>query len=294
MRRVAVVRFPGSNCDVDALRAAEAVGAEACFVWHRDETLAGADAVILPGGFSYGDYLRSGAIARFSPIMAAVQRHAAEGGAVLGICNGFQILCEAHLLPGALMRNADLMFISRPVPVTVERTDTPFTSAYAPGTLLRLPVAHGDGRFVASEDVLRTLEADKRVVLRYAGGDPAAGLQNPNGSMHDIAGISNADGNVVGIMPHPERVIDPLLGNDDGIGFFRSLVRSVVMATIVLGLAAGAAKRAVAQTPGVLPAFPIAPHPGHRFAGMSSSADRSPAFTPSPDSGSPSSPSRTR
>src|SRR6478672_7516660 len=174
MRRVAVVRFPGSNCDVDALRAGEAVGAESYFVWHRDTTLGGADVVLLPGGFSYGDYLRSGAIARFSPIMAAVQAHAAAGGPVLGICNGFQILCEAHLLPGALMRNAGLTFVSRPVPVIVERTATPFTSAYAAGTLLQLPVAHGEGRFAATEDVARMLEAEGRVVLRYAKGDPAA------------------------------------------------------------------------------------------------------------------------
>ena len=224
MRRVAVVRFPGSNCDVDALRAAEAVGAEAYFIWHRDTSLAGADVVLLPGGFSYGDYLRSGAIARFSPIMAAVQQHAAGGGAVLGICNGFQILCEAHLLPGALMRNAGLTFVSRPVPVVVERTTTPFTSAYAQGTLLRLPVAHGDGRFVAAGDVARQLEAEGRVVLRYATGDPAAEPGNPNGSLHDIAGICNAAGNVVGIMPHPERAISPLLGSDEGLGFFTSFM----------------------------------------------------------------------
>ena len=222
MRRVAVVRFPGSNSDVDALRAAEAAGAEAYFVWHRDTSLAGADVVLLPGGFSYGDYLRSGAIARFSPIMAAVQRHAAGGGPVLGICNGFQILCEAHLLPGALMRNAGLTFVSRPVPVVVERTATPFTSAYAEGTLLQLPVAHGDGRFVATEDVARQLEAEGRVVLRYATGDPAAEPGNPNGSLHDIAGICNPEGNVVGIMPHPERAVSPLLGTDEGLGFFTS------------------------------------------------------------------------
>ena len=224
MTRVAVVRFPGSNCEMDALRAAEAVGADAAFVWHRDTSLGGADVVILPGGFSYGDYLRSGAIARFSPIMAAVQRHAAAGGAVLGICNGFQILCEAHLLPGALLRNAGLSFVSRPVPVTVERTDTPFTSAYARGTLLQLPVAHGEGRFAASGDVARMLEAEGRVVLRYAQGDPAAPPGNPNGSANDIAGICSAEGNVVGIMPHPERVISPLLGSDDGLGFFRSFM----------------------------------------------------------------------
>jgi phosphoribosylformylglycinamidine synthase subunit PurQ / glutaminase len=223
MLKVAVVRFPGSNCDVDALRAAERVGTNAYLVWHRDTSLQGADVVILPGGFSYGDYLRSGAIARFSPIMQAVQRHAAEGGAVLGVCNGFQILCEAHLLPGALMRNAGLTFVSKPVDVVVERTDTVFTSAYAVGTRIRIPVAHGDGRFVAADDTLRMLEAEGRVVLRYEPSSEASPFQpNPNGSANHIAGISNATGTVVGIMPHPERIVDPLLGAPDGLGFFTS------------------------------------------------------------------------
>jgi phosphoribosylformylglycinamidine synthase len=224
MLKVAVVRFPGSNCDVDALRAAERVGTDAYLVWHRDTSLQGADVVILPGGFSYGDYLRSGAIARFSPIMQAVQRHAAEGGAVLGVCNGFQILCEAHLLPGALMRNAGLTFVSKPVDVVVERADTVFTSAYVVGTRIRIPVAHGDGRFVAADDTLRMLEAEGRVVLRYEPSSEASPFQpNPNGSANHIAGISNAAGTVVGIMPHPERVADPLLGAPDGLGFFTSL-----------------------------------------------------------------------
>ena len=224
MLKVAVVRFPGSSCDVDALRAAERVGTNAYLVWHRDTSLQGADAVILPGGFSYGDYLRSGAIARFSPIMQAVQRHAADGGPVLGICNGFQILCEAHLLPGALMRNASLTFVSKPVDVVVERADTVFTSAYAVGTRIRIPVAHGDGRFVAADDTLRMLEAEGRVVLRYEPSSEASPFQpNPNGSANHIAGISNATGTVVGIMPHPERVADPLLGAPDGLGFFTSL-----------------------------------------------------------------------
>jgi phosphoribosylformylglycinamidine synthase I len=224
MLKVAVVRFPGSNCDVDALRAAERVGTNAYLVWHRDTSLQGADVVILPGGFSYGDYLRSGAIARFSPIMQAVQQHAAEGGAVLGVCNGFQILCEAHLLPGALMRNAGLTFVSKPVDVVVERADTVFTSAYAVGTRIRVPVAHGDGRFVAADDTLRMLEAEGRVVLRYEPSSEASPFQpNPNGSANHIAGISNATGTVVGIMPHPERVADPLLGAPDGLGFFTSL-----------------------------------------------------------------------
>jgi len=224
MLNVAVVRFPGSNCDFDSLRAAELAGTNAYFAWHRDTTLRGADVVILPGGFSYGDYLRSGAIARFSPIMQAVQRHAADGGPVLGICNGFQILCEAHLLPGALMRNAGLTFVSKPVDVLVERTDTVFTSAYAARSRLRLPVAHGDGRFVATEDTLRMLEAEGRVVLRYVPATEASPFQpNPNGSANHIAGISNASGTVVGIMPHPERVAESLLGTPDGLGFFTSL-----------------------------------------------------------------------
>ena len=224
MLKVAVVRFPGSNCDLDSLRAAERVGADAYFVWHRDTHLQGADVVVLPGGFSYGDYLRSGAIARFSPIMQAVQRHAADGGPVLGICNGFQILCEAHLLPGALLRNAGLTFVSKPVDVIVERAETAFTSVYTPGARLRLPVAHGDGRFAASEDTLRLLEAEGRVVLRYVESTEGSPLQpNPNGSARHIAGICNPAGTVVGIMPHPERVADPLLGSCDGLGFFTSL-----------------------------------------------------------------------
>ncbi len=224
MLKVAVVRFPGSNCDFDSLRAVERVGLDGCFVWHRDTGLQGADVVVLPGGFSYGDYLRSGAIARFSPIMQAVQRHAADGGAVFGICNGFQILCEAHLLPGALMRNAGLAFVSKPVDVVVERADTAFTSAYAVGARLRLPVAHGDGRYTASDDTLRVLEAEGRVVLRYVEQSEGSPLQpNPNGSANHIAGICNAAGTVVGIMPHPERVAEPILGSSDGLGFFTAM-----------------------------------------------------------------------
>jgi phosphoribosylformylglycinamidine synthase I len=225
MTRVAVVRFPGSNCDFDTLRAAERYGAEAYFVWHRDVDLRRADIVILPGGFSYGDYLRSGAIARFSPVMQAVKQHAAGGGPVLGICNGFQILCEAHLLPGALMRNAGLTFVSKPVDVTVERTDTVFTSDYETDSRLRLPVAHGEGRFVAAPDTLRMLESEGRVVLRYVAATERSPFQpNPNGSANHIAGICNAEGNVVGIMPHPERAADRLLGLTGGSGFFTSLM----------------------------------------------------------------------
>jgi phosphoribosylformylglycinamidine synthase len=225
MTRVAVVRFPGSNCDFDTLRAAERHGAEAYFIWHRDVDLKGADVVILPGGFSYGDYLRSGAIARFSPVMQAVKQHAAAGGPVLGICNGFQILCEARLLPGALLRNAGLSFVSKPVDVTVERTETVFTSDYEPDARLRLPVAHGEGRFVAATETLRMLESEGRVVLRYVAATERSPFQpNPNGSTNHIAGICNAEGNVVGIMPHPERAADRVLGLTGGSGFFTSLI----------------------------------------------------------------------
>ncbi len=219
MLRVAVVRFPGSNCDEDAHRAVELFGGEARYVWHRDSSLHGADVALLPGGFSYGDYLRAGAIARFSPVMAAVKRHAEAGGAVIGICNGFQILCEAHLLPGALMRNDRLTFVSRPVACIVEQTDTPLTCALRQGARVALPVAHGDGRYVAEASTLAELESEGRVVLRYAGG------ANPNGSLNDIAGISSASRNVVGIMPHPERAVEALLGNSDGAGFFESIMR---------------------------------------------------------------------
>ena len=227
MNRVAIVRFPGSNCDFDTLRAAQSYGGDAFFVWHRDTDLKGADIVILPGGFSYGDYLRTGAIARFSPIMQAVERHAAEGRPVLGICNGFQILCEARLLPGALLRNAGLTFVSKPVDVTVEQTDTAFTCDYEPGARLRLPVAHGEGRYVASPDTLRMLEAEGLVVLRYVAATERSPFQpNPNGSTNHIAGICNAAGNIVGIMPHPERAIDRLLGLTGGAGFFSSPISS--------------------------------------------------------------------
>jgi phosphoribosylformylglycinamidine synthase len=219
MQRVAVIRFPGSNCDEDTLRAAARVGADAYYVWHRETDLKGADVVLIPGGFSYGDYLRAGAIARFSPAMTAVARHAAAGGAVLGICNGFQILCEAQLLPGALLRNARLTFVSRPVLVTVENTATAFTSGYSPGEQLRLPVAHGDGRYVADAETIARLEGEGLVVLRYVRAEDA----NPNGSMHDIAGITNPEGNVVAIMPHPERAADPALGGEDGARFFTSM-----------------------------------------------------------------------
>jgi phosphoribosylformylglycinamidine synthase len=224
MKRVAVVRFPGSNCDLDALNSARRAGTESYFVWHRDTDLGGADAVLLPGGFSYGDYLRSGAIARFSPIMPAVQQFAREGGPVLGICNGFQILCEAGLLPGALTRNSRLSFVSRPVALRVEQTDTAFTCTYREGDILRMPVAHGDGRFTADERTLRELEATGRVVVRYVALDGGPLVETINGSLNDIAGIANPDGNVVGLMPHPDRAADPAIGNTDGLGFFKSVL----------------------------------------------------------------------
>ncbi len=216
MKRVAVIVFPGSNCDAETLAAAHAAGADAYSVWHRDSDLRQADAVILPGGFSYGDYLRSGAIARFSGVMGAVTEHARAGGAVLGICNGFQILCEAGLLPGGLMRNARLRFLSRPVWVRVEQTDTPFTCLYEQGEVLEIPVAHGDGRYVADSRTAAELEATDRVVWRYV-------RDNPNGSTNEIAGVMNAGRNVVGIMPHPERRDAPALGGQDGARVFHSM-----------------------------------------------------------------------
>jgi phosphoribosylformylglycinamidine synthase len=211
--KIAVVRFPGSNCDADALAAARASGADADYVWHRSTDLGGADVVVLPGGFCYGDYLRPGAIARFSPVMRAVAAHAAAGRPVLGICNGFQVLCEAQLLPGALVRNSGLAFVCRMVTMRVESDTTPFTARYQPGQLLRMPVAHGDGRYVADERTLDLLEREERVVFRYAG-------RNPNGAMRDIAGITNEGRNVVGLMPHPERAAETLLGSSDGAAMF--------------------------------------------------------------------------
>jgi phosphoribosylformylglycinamidine synthase len=229
---VAIVTFPGSNCDYDCYKAlSDVVGANARFVWHREPTLGDCDAVILPGGFSYGDYLRAGAIARFSPIMGAVQRFAAEGGPVLGICNGFQVLCEAQLLPGALVRNRSLQFQGERVWVRVERADTLFTREYERGQLLHLHIAHGQGNYVADEPTLARLEAEQRVVFRYvdADGDPTD-QGNANGSMHNIAGIINEAGNVLGLMPHPERSVESLLGSTDGLPLFRSLVAHLAAA----------------------------------------------------------------
>jgi phosphoribosylformylglycinamidine synthase len=223
--KLGVVTFPGSNCDYDCYKAVqEGLGAEAVFLWHKEHDLQGVDAVFLPGGFSYGDYLRAGAIAAHSPIMREVKAFAAEGGPVAGICNGFQILCEAGLLPGALVRNRSLKFRSRPVHLLVERTDTLFTSAYETGQVLEIPIAHGEGCYFADPELLDELEANGQVVFRYCTPEglvaPAA---NPNGSARAIAGIVNAAGNVLGMMPHPERAVDPLLGPTDGMGVFHSI-----------------------------------------------------------------------
>jgi phosphoribosylformylglycinamidine synthase I len=214
--RVGVVTFPGSCDDRDALAAAERMGAEPVALWHGDGDLHGVDAVVLPGGFSYGDYLRCGAIARFSPIMAALAGFARDGGPVLGICNGFQVLCEAGLLPGALLRNAGLRFVCRQLEVVVDSVATAWTAACRPGATLTIPVKHGEGRYV-HDDPAR-LAADGQVVFRYAAG------QNPNGSLHDIAGVSNPAGNVVGLMPHPEHAVDPLLGPTGGRPLFESVL----------------------------------------------------------------------
>jgi phosphoribosylformylglycinamidine synthase subunit PurQ / glutaminase len=223
--RVGVVTFPGSLDDGDARRAVELVGGEAVALWHADQTLGDVDAVILPGGFSWGDYLRCGAIAHRAEIMRAVVDFANDGGPVLGICNGFQVLCESGLLPGALLRNEALRFVCRPVPLVIERVDTPFTRDYRPGEQVLIPVKNGEGRYHADEATLDRLEADGRVVARYAAG------HNPNGSLRDIAGICNEAGNVVGLMPHPEHAVDPaLVGGTDGRGFFASLLQPAAAA----------------------------------------------------------------
>jgi phosphoribosylformylglycinamidine synthase len=224
-----IVTFPGSNCDYDAFQAVtEILGEEATYLWHKDHDLQGSDVIILPGGFSYGDYLRAGAIARFSPIMKDVVAHAKAGGPVLAICNGFQIACEAGLLPGALMRNSHLQFVSAEVRIRVENDDTMFTNLYDRGDVLRMPVAHGDGRYVASADVLDQLEAEGRVVFKYVDASGAASADaNPNGSERNIAGIISEGGNVLGLMPHPERACSPLLGSSDGVRLLESILARV-------------------------------------------------------------------
>jgi phosphoribosylformylglycinamidine synthase len=215
-----VVRFPGSCDEVDALQACRR-SADAELLWHGDCDLRGVDAIVIPGGFSYGDYLRAGAIARFSPVMEAVREFALSGGPVLGICNGFQVLCEAGLLPGALLPNAGIRFICRQVELVVEHPDTPFTRACEAGDVLSIPVKHTTGRYYAPEEALDELEANGHVLLRYAEG------QNPNGSARDIAGVANSQKNVFGLMPHPEHAVDPLTGSADGGKLFQSLVAHV-------------------------------------------------------------------
>ena len=230
--RIGVVVFPGSNCDRDTLHALDLAGAEPVALWHELATLDGVAAVILPGGFAYGDYLRAGVIARFSPVMRAVDAFAADGGLVLGICNGFQVLAEAGLVPGALLRNRGLRFLGRDVRIAAERVDTPFTHALAgAGAPLQMPIAHGEGCYYADDATLDALEADGQVLFRYVDGageraaddDRAA---NPNGSLRAIAGVLNARGNVAGLMPHPERASESILGSDAGFPIIRSLVDS--------------------------------------------------------------------
>jgi phosphoribosylformylglycinamidine synthase I len=216
-----IVQFPGSNCDQDAYHAlANVLGQPTRYIWHKDSSLGDVDCVVVPGGFSYGDYLRTGAIARFSPAMKAVAAHAKAGGLVIGICNGFQILCEAHLLPGALIRNRGLKFICDWVKLRVETTDSPFTNACRPGQILRIPIAHGEGCYFAEPAVLRQLQRENRILLRY--------VENPNGSVDDIAGICNETRNVFGLMPHPERASEKVLGSDDGRWIFESILRAAV------------------------------------------------------------------
>ena len=227
--KFAVIVFPGSNCDHDAYHAAKHVlGQDAEFVWHKDTSLGGADVVILPGGFAHGDYLRTGAIARFSPVMREVQRFAAAGGPVLGICNGFQVLLEAGLLPGAMLRNRSVKFQCEHVFVKVEQVDTPFTNACRNGQVLRIPIAHGEGNFYADPDVVRQLETNRQVVFRYTTASGAVEAEaNPNGSVAHIAGICNEARNVVGLMPHPERACEIALGSADGYVVLESAVKAV-------------------------------------------------------------------
>jgi phosphoribosylformylglycinamidine synthase len=225
-----VVVFPGSNCDHDAFHAVGHVLQKPVeFIWHQSQDLLNCDAIILPGGFAYGDYLRTGAIARFSPVMSAVEKFAKSGGLVLGICNGFQILLEAGMLPGAMMRNSGLRFICRQVHIRVEQTDSPFTNAAQAGQILKIPIAHGDGNFTCDEATLAELEKERRVLFRYTtpdGKDDNAG--NPNGSMANIAGICNRDRNVAALMPHPERAVESALDSQDGLVIFRSMVEALV------------------------------------------------------------------
>ena len=225
-----VIVFPGSNCDHDAFCAVQdALGQQAEFLWHQSTDLGGSDVIILPGGFAYGDYLRTGAIASFAPILSSVRKFAASGGLVIGICNGFQILLEAGLLPGAMLRNSCLQFVCRPVYLRVENAQTAFTNACRSGQVLEIPIAHGEGNYYADTATLDELERDRRVVFRYCRPDgQVTDDSNPNGSLRNIAGILNREGNVLGMMPHPERASDPLLGSSDGRFIFQSLINAVL------------------------------------------------------------------
>lgn len=227
--RVGIVTFPGSNCDYDAYHAVvDQLGERAEYIWHKATSLGDVDVVVLPGGFSYGDYLRCGAIARFSPVMRAVADHAARGAPVLAICNGFQIACEAGLLPGALLRNASLRYVCEWRTLRVESAASPFTGRYTAGELVRVPIAHGEGRYVADDETIARLEGEGRVAFRYVDEHGAPGdAGNPNGSMHHIAGIVSERQNVLGMMPHPERAVDPLVGGSDGLRLFESLLGAV-------------------------------------------------------------------
>jgi len=233
--RCAVIVFPGSNCDHDAYHVLKhELGQDVSFIWHKDESVGDVDLVVIPGGFSYGDALRSGAIARFSPIMKNVIRFAKEGGLVMGICNGFQVLCECGLLPGALTRNESLRFVCKNIQIRVDALNTPFTCEVSPGAILTIPIAHGEGNFIADEETLDSLEAEGRIVFKYCNeGGEVDGKSNPNGSARSIAGIVNAERNVLGMMPHPERCSDAVLGGTDGMAIFRSILSFVEAAEAV-------------------------------------------------------------
>ena len=233
--KFAIIVFPGSNCDEDAYHAATHVlGQQAEYVWHKETSLKGADVVVLPGGFSHGDYLRTGAIARFSPVMNSVADFARGGGPVLGICNGFQILCEAGLLPGAMLRNRDLTFHCEHVSIRVEQTDTPFTSLASQGQILSIPIAHGEGNYFADPDVIADLESSRRVIFRYCDvSGRVTDAANPNGALNGIAGICSAGRNVVGLMPHPERACESALGSADGLVLFESVIAHVAAHGVV-------------------------------------------------------------
>ncbi|HUI48613.1 MAG TPA: phosphoribosylformylglycinamidine synthase subunit PurQ [Acidimicrobiia bacterium] len=224
--RVGVVVFPGTNCELDVQFAVDQLGGRAELLWHGDATTKGVDAVVVPGGFAHGDYLRTGAIARFSPVMGAVAAHARTGGPTIGICNGFQVLCEAQLLPGALQKNSGSKFLCQTVELRVETVSTALTSLARVGDVLRIPINHFEGNYVCDERTLAELRAEERVVLRY--------VQNPNGSLDDIAGICNAEGNIVGLMPHPERASDPLLGSSDGLVLLKSLLAAATSRATIL------------------------------------------------------------